>query len=79
MTRSNFIEILMILTKYLFHLGVRLTDFSVTVESVTLRFYCIPHNKSEDTSQERQERGCGVSCETKFLNVKTILYKAYAN
>ena len=30
----------MILTKYLFDLGVRLTEFSVTVESVTLRFYC---------------------------------------
>ena len=40
MTRSHFIEILMILTKYLFDLGVRLTEFSVTVESVTLRFYC---------------------------------------
>ena len=40
MTRSNFIEILTILTKYLFDLGVRLTEFSVTVESVTLRFYC---------------------------------------
>ena len=26
--------------KYLFDLGVRLTEFSVTVESVTLRFYC---------------------------------------
>ena len=44
MTRSHFIEILMILTKYLFDLGVRLTEFSVTVESVTLRFYCtIPY------------------------------------
>ena len=41
MTRSHFIEILMILTKYLFDLGVRLTEFSVTVESVTLRLYCI--------------------------------------
>ena len=41
MTRSNFIEILMILTKYVFDLGVRLTEFSATVESVTLRFYCI--------------------------------------
>ena len=41
MTRSHFIEILMILTKYVFDLGVRLTEFSVTVESVTLRFYCI--------------------------------------
>ena len=40
MTRSHFIEILMILTKYVFDLGVRLTEFSVTVESVTLRFYC---------------------------------------
>ena len=40
MTRSHFIEILMILTKYLFDLGFR-TEFSVTVESVTLRFYCI--------------------------------------
>ena len=41
MTRSHFIEILMILTKYVFDLGVWLTEFSVTVESVTLRFYCI--------------------------------------
>ena len=40
MTRSHFIEILTIHTKYLFDLGVRLTEFSVTVESVTLRFYC---------------------------------------
>ena len=41
MTHSHFIELLMILTKYVFDLGVRLTEFSVTVESVTLRFYCI--------------------------------------
>ena len=41
MTRSHFIKILMVLTKYVFDLGVRLTEFSVTVESVTLRFYCI--------------------------------------
>ena len=41
MTRSHFIKILMILTKYVLDLGVRLTEFSVTVESVTLRFYCI--------------------------------------
>ena len=40
MTRSYFIEILIILTKYVFDLGVRLTEFSVTVKSVTLRFYC---------------------------------------
>ena len=40
MTRSHFIEILQVLTKYIFDLGVRLTEFSVTVESVTLRFYC---------------------------------------
>ena len=40
MTRSQFKEILTVLTKYLFDLGVRLTEFSVTVESVTLRFYC---------------------------------------
>ena len=40
MTRSHFIEILTVLIKYLFDLGVRLTEFSVTVESVTLRFYC---------------------------------------
>ena len=40
MTRSHFIEILMLLTIYVFDLGVRLIDFSVTVESVTLRFYC---------------------------------------
>ena len=42
MTRSHFIESLTILTKYVFDLGVRLTEFSVTVESVTLRFYCTP-------------------------------------
>ena len=41
MTRSHFIEILMILTKYVFDVSVRLTEYSVTVESVTLRFYCI--------------------------------------
>ena len=41
MTRSHFIEMLMILTKYVFDLGVWLTEFSVTVESVTLSFYCI--------------------------------------
>ena len=40
MTRSHFIEILTILTKYLFDLGVRLTEFSITVESETLRLYC---------------------------------------
>ena len=39
MTRSHFIEILMILTKYVFDISVRLTEYSVTVESVTLRFY----------------------------------------
>ena len=41
MTHSHFIEILMILTTYVFDVSVRLTEFSVTVESVTLRFYCI--------------------------------------
>ena len=42
MTRSRFIVILMIYQiQYVFDLGVRLTEFSVTVESVTLRFYCI--------------------------------------
>ena len=39
--RSHFIEILMILTKYVFDVSVRFTEYSVTVESVTLRFYCI--------------------------------------
>ena len=39
MTRSHFIEILMILTNYVFDVIVRLTEYSVTVESVTLRFY----------------------------------------
>ena len=38
MTRSHFIEILMILTKYVFDASVRLTEYSVTVESITLRF-----------------------------------------
>ena len=45
MTRFHFIEILMILTKYLFDLGVQLTEFSVTVESITLRFYCMKNLK----------------------------------
>ena len=40
MTRSHFIDILMILTKYVFDVSVRLTEFSVAVGSVTLRFYC---------------------------------------
>ena len=41
MTCSDFIEFLMIiLTKYVFNVNVRLTEYSVTVESVTLRFYC---------------------------------------
>ena len=40
MTHSHFIEILMIFTKYVFDLGVRLTEFSVSVESVALRSYC---------------------------------------
>ena len=51
MTRSHFIEILMILTIYVFDLGVWLTEFSVTVESVTLRFYCRWIFKFELTSQ----------------------------
>ena len=37
MTRSDFIEFLMILTKYVFNDSVRLTE-SVTVECVTLSF-----------------------------------------
>ena len=41
MTHSHFIETLMILTKCVFDVSVRLTEYSVTVESVTLRFYCI--------------------------------------
>ena len=44
MTRSLFIEILMILTKYVFYISVWLTEYSVTVGSVTLRFYCIGLN-----------------------------------
>ena len=50
MTPFPFIEILMILTKYLFNLGVRLTEFSVTVESVTLRFYCSIYSFVSDHS-----------------------------
>ena len=46
MTHSHFIESLMILPKYVFDLGVRLTEFSVTVESVTLRLYC--NSNSDD-------------------------------
>ena len=37
MTRSTN---LMILTKYVFDVSVWLTEYSVTVGSVTLRFYC---------------------------------------
>ena len=40
MTRSHFIEILMILNKSVVDVGVRLTEYSVSAESVTLRFYC---------------------------------------
>ena len=40
MTRSHLIDILMILTKYVFDVIVQLTEYSITVESVTLRFYC---------------------------------------
>ena len=40
MTRSHFIELLIILTNYVFDHGVRLTKFSVTMESITLSFYC---------------------------------------
>ena len=40
MTCSPFIEILMILTNYVFNVGVWLTEYSVTVGSITLRFYC---------------------------------------
>ena len=40
MTRSHFTEILMILANYVFDISVRLTEYSVTVESVTLSFYC---------------------------------------
>ena len=47
MTRSHFIDILMILTKYVFDLGVWLTEFSVTVESVTLRFYSIKISRAK--------------------------------
>ena len=39
MTLSHFIEILMILTKYVFSVSVRLTENSVTVESITLRLH----------------------------------------
>ena len=39
MTRSHFIEIVMILTKYVFNVSVWLTEYSVTMESITLRFY----------------------------------------
>ena len=41
MTRSHFIEMLMILTKYMLcKVRVWLTEYSVTVGYVTLRFYC---------------------------------------
>ena len=40
MTRSHFTEIFMILTNYVFDISVWLTEYSVTVGSVTLRFYC---------------------------------------
>ena len=41
MTHSHFIEMLTILTKYAFDISVRLTEYSATAGSVTLRFYCI--------------------------------------
>ena len=49
MTRSHFIEVLMILTKYVFGVSVCLTEYSVTVgsvtlRSVTLRFCCTFHD-----------------------------------
>ena len=40
MTHSHFIENFMMLTKYVLDVSVWLTEYSVTVESVTLRFYC---------------------------------------
>ena len=40
MTHSHFIEILVIFTNYIFDVSVWLTEYSVTVGSVTLRFYC---------------------------------------
>ena len=55
MTRSHFIEILKVKTKYLFHLGVQLTEFSVTVESVTLRFYCSSSNRVLLLEQKTKE------------------------
>ena len=57
MIRSHFIEILMILTKYLVILGVRLTEFSVTVESITLRFYCILNFTFNSGVSRKCERG----------------------
>ena len=44
MTCSHFIEILMILTKYVFDVSVWLTEYSITVGSVTLRFCCTLYN-----------------------------------
>ena len=46
MTHSHFIEILTILTKYVFDVGVRST---VTVGSITLRFYCTVEPQNADT------------------------------
>ena len=37
---ENFIENVMVLTKCVFDVSVWLTEYSVTVGSVTLRFYC---------------------------------------
>ena len=62
MTRSHFIEILLILTKYVFDLGIRLTVFSVTVESVTLRFYCICSEMRVSVMAAVGEFFCGSAC-----------------
>ena len=55
MTRSHFIEILMILTKYVFDVSVRLTEYSVTVESLTLMYiHYIMSRKKENVLEMPQ-------------------------
>ena len=60
MTHFHFIEILMILTKYVFDVSVWLTEYSVTVGSVTLRFYCIVKTELLE--------GCGASTFARSLS-----------
>ena len=46
---SHFIEIWMILTQYVFDVSIWLTEYFVTVGSITLRFYCTDVENSSGT------------------------------